>query len=75
MIRALATEQTDRQVADTLNARGLRSGTGHSFRRLVIRHIRKAYGIPGLAEHLRSAVSAPGTTVRRTGGPKTDRFA
>ena len=34
MIRALATEQTDRQVADTLNGRGLRSGTGQPFHRL-----------------------------------------
>ena len=49
------TDQTDRQVADTLNRRGLRSGTGQPFRRLVVRHIRHAYGIPGLAEHLRQA--------------------
>ena len=55
MIRGLATEQTDRQVADTLNRRWLRSGTGQPFRRLVVRHIRSAYGIPGLAEHLRKA--------------------
>ena len=34
MIRALATEQTDRQVADTLNGRGLRSGTGQPLHRL-----------------------------------------
>jgi len=54
-IRALTTEQTDRQVADTLNGRGLRSGTGEPFHRLVIRHIRKAYGISSLAEHLRTA--------------------
>jgi DNA invertase Pin-like site-specific DNA recombinase len=55
MIRGLAMEQTDRQVADTLNRRWLRSGTGQPFRRLVVRHIRNAYGIPGLAEHLRKA--------------------
>jgi hypothetical protein len=55
MIRALATEQTDRQVADTLNGRWLRSGTGQPFRRPVVRHIRNAYGIPGLAEYLRKA--------------------
>jgi hypothetical protein len=53
--RGLATEQTDRQVAETLNRRWLRSGTGQPFRRLVVRHIRNAYGIPGLAEHLRKA--------------------
>ena len=55
MIRGLATEQTDRQVAETLNRRWLRSGTEQPFRRLVVRHIRNAYGIPGLAEHLRKA--------------------
>jgi hypothetical protein len=32
MIRALATEQTDRQIADTLNGRALRSGTGQPSR-------------------------------------------
>ena len=48
MIRGLATEQTDQQVAETLNRRSLRSGTGQPFRRLVVRHIRNAYGIPGV---------------------------
>jgi hypothetical protein len=55
MIRALATEHTDREIADTLNRRWLRSGTGQPFRRLVVRHIRNAYGIQGLTEHLRKA--------------------
>jgi DNA invertase Pin-like site-specific DNA recombinase len=55
MIRALATDQTDRQIADTLTARGLRSGTGRSFSRLVVRSLREAYGVPSLAEHLRRA--------------------
>jgi hypothetical protein len=55
MIRALATEQTDRQIADTLNGRALRSGTGQPFTRLLVRVIREAYGIPRLAEHLRAA--------------------
>jgi DNA invertase Pin-like site-specific DNA recombinase len=55
LIRGLATEQTDRQVAATLNGRELRSGTGQPFNRVVIRHIRQTYGIPGLAEHLHQA--------------------
>lgn len=55
MIRALATEQTDRQIAETLNGRALRSGTGQPFTRLLVRVIREAYGIPRLAEHLRAA--------------------
>ena len=78
MIRALTTEQTDRQVADTLNGRGLRSGTGQPFHRLMIRHIRKAYGIPSLAEHLRNAgwLTAPEIAVQLGVHPATTkRFA
>ncbi len=55
LIRALATDQTDRQVAATLNGRALRSGTGQPFNRVMIRHIRQTYGIAGLAEHLHQA--------------------
>lgn len=55
MVRALASEQTDRQIADTLNGRWLRSGTGQLFTRLRVRHIRTAHAIPSLAEHLRGA--------------------
>jgi hypothetical protein len=55
MIRALATDQTDRQIAATLNGRCLRSGTGQSFTRLRVRAIRDAYAIPSLDEHLRAA--------------------
>ena len=54
-IRALAGEQTDTQMAATLNGDSLRSGTGQPFSRLVIRHIRQTYGIPGMAEHLHHA--------------------
>jgi DNA invertase Pin-like site-specific DNA recombinase len=52
MVRALTTEQTDRQIADTLNGRWLRTGTGQPFTRLRVRHIRTAHGIPSMAEHL-----------------------
>ena len=55
MIRALATEQTDRQIAETLNGRSLRSGTGKAFTRLLVRTLREAYAIPRLADHLRGA--------------------
>jgi hypothetical protein len=54
-IRALATAQTDRQIAATLIGRGLRSGTGRPFTRLRVRPLREAYGIPSLAAHLRQA--------------------
>lgn len=53
LVRSLATERTDHQIADTLNARFLRTGTGKAFRRLSVRHIRNAYAIDSLYEHLR----------------------
>ena len=55
MVRALAAEHTDRQIADTLNGRWLRAGTGQPFTRLRVRHVRTVHGIPSLAEHLRRA--------------------
>jgi hypothetical protein len=35
--------------------RALRSGTGQAFTRVVIKHIRQSYGIPGVAEQLQTA--------------------
>jgi DNA invertase Pin-like site-specific DNA recombinase len=55
MVRALATEQTDAQIARTLNVRSLRSGTGMPFTVRNVRHVRTSYRIPGLVEHLRRA--------------------
>src|SRR5262245_7214712 len=55
MIRALATERTDRQIATILNERWLRTGTGRPFRRGHVQGVRHAYAIPSFAEHLRSA--------------------
>jgi len=52
MVRALATEQTDPQIASTLNGRSLRSGTGQQFTSSLVRQLRHGYGIPTLAEHL-----------------------
>jgi hypothetical protein len=54
LIRALATEQTDTQIAQTLNARWLRTGRKHKFTRPIVRHIRCSYGIASFSEHLRS---------------------
>lgn len=53
LVRALATEQTDAQIARTLNARWLRTGRKHAFTRLIVRHIRSSYGIASYSEHLR----------------------
>ena len=52
MVRALATEQTDAQMAKTLNSRWLRTGTGMTFDALSVRRIRTAYRIKSLVEHL-----------------------
>ena len=54
LIRAMATEQTDAQIARALNARCLRTGRKHPFTRLIVRHIRSAYDIPSYFHHLRS---------------------
>lgn len=54
LIRAIATEQTDAQIARTLNTRFLRTGRKHAFTRLIVRHIRNAYGIRSYVQHLRS---------------------
>ena len=51
-VRALATEQTDAQIADTLNGRWLRTGTGLPFSRPRVRMLREAYDIDSYAEHL-----------------------
>jgi hypothetical protein len=53
LVRALATEQTDAQIARTLNARWLHSGRNRSFTRLIVRHVRITYGVPSYREHLR----------------------
>jgi DNA invertase Pin-like site-specific DNA recombinase len=53
MIRALAREQTDAQIARTLNLRWLRTGRKNSFTRLIVRHIRSSYGVASYFHHLR----------------------
>ena len=54
-VRALATEQTDRQIATTLNARWLRTGTGLPFTRTRVRTLREAYAIDSYFDHLAQA--------------------
>jgi len=55
LLRALANAQTDGQIAVTLNARWLRTGTGKRFTGLAVWRIRHAYQIPSLAQHKRAA--------------------
>jgi hypothetical protein len=51
-IRALAAEQTDDQIACSLNSRGYRSGTGKSFTGPRVNHLRFDYGIESYSQHL-----------------------
>lgn len=53
-IRVLSGSQTDGQIAQTLNARCLRSGRGNPFTRERVRSIREDYDIPSFREHLRA---------------------
>ena len=52
-VRALATEQTTKEIARTLNGRCLRSGRGNKFTRLSVKAILRAYQIDSLYDHLR----------------------
>jgi DNA invertase Pin-like site-specific DNA recombinase len=53
-VRALAPEHTDGRIAEILNERSLRSGTGQPFTRVHVYNVRQAYGIASFAECLRS---------------------
>lgn len=53
LVDALLEENTDAGTARILNERGLRSGTGKSFRRQIIKEIRLAYELPRHSERLR----------------------
>ena len=50
----MATEQTDAQITQALNARCLRTGQKTHFTRLIVRHIRRAYDITSYFHHLRN---------------------
>jgi hypothetical protein len=52
-INELLDQHTSAQIADTLNDRGLHSGTGEPFSRLIIDHIIRAYRIPTRRHRLR----------------------
>jgi hypothetical protein len=54
-IRALATEQTDGQIARTLNQRSRRTGTGQAFTSIHVHFIRYTYDINSYADHLQQA--------------------
>ena len=53
-INELLDHSTSGQIADILNQRGLTSGTGEPFHRLIIDHIIRAHRIPTRRQRLRS---------------------
>jgi hypothetical protein len=65
-IRSLAMEQTDHEIARTLNAEQLRSGTGKSFNVAIVRGIRAHYAISSQREFLqkRGWLTVPETAKR-----------
>ena len=52
-VRALAAEQTDAEIAQTLNTHYLRTGMGKQFDRLAVRRVRLAYGIESYYDSIR----------------------
>ena len=62
-IRALATPQTDRQIAAQLNVEGLTTGVGQEFDRVRVRRVRLKYAIPA---------SCPEMPNPRENGPRGD---
>ena len=54
-VRVLATEQTDGQIAETLNRRWLRTGCGLPFTSTRVRTLRESYDIDSYLQHLTTA--------------------
>ncbi len=52
-IREMARTMTDSEIAEGLNAEGLRSGTVLPFSSKMLNRLRHQYGIPGPYEHMR----------------------
>ena len=68
LIAALARDHTDDQIAELLNERGIRTGTGRPFTRGRVDFLRRSRRIPGYYEHLRRAGLVTGEEIRtRTG--------
>jgi hypothetical protein len=75
MVRALAANTTDNKIAQTLNARDLRSGKAKRFTSTSIKHIRASYGIESLWQCFRKTGWLTQTEVAEQLGthPKTAR--
>ena len=55
LIDTLLNENTDNQVAEILNKRGLRTRKGNILQSNIVRHIRKTYGLKSRYDRLREA--------------------
>lgn len=75
MVRALAANTTDNKIAQTLNARDLRSGKAKRFTSTSVKHIRARYGIENLWQCFRKTGWLTQTEVAEQLGihPKTAR--
>ena len=75
MVRALAANTTDNKIAQTLNARDLRSGKAKRFTSTSVKHIRARYGIENLWQCFRKNGWLTQTEVAEQLGihPKTAR--
>lgn len=73
LIRTMATQRTDAQIAQALNSRCLRTGRKNAFSWRIVRHIRQTYGISSYAECLRSQgwFTAPEIAARLKVHPNT----
>lgn len=54
-IDQLLNDHPDPQIAEHLNAQGLRSGTGKAFRSILVAKLRRTYGLRSRYERLRDA--------------------
>ena len=78
LVRVMATTMTDAQIADALNVGCLRTGRKKPLSRLIVRYIRRTYGIRSYEQHLRSLgwLTAPEMAVMMKVHPVTaKRFA
>jgi DNA invertase Pin-like site-specific DNA recombinase len=75
-VRALATDHTDAEIAQTMNASYLRTGTGKPFDRLAVKRVRHAYEIESYYDslHQRGWLTADEMAARLKSSTKTARL-
>ena len=68
----LIAHHTDKEIAQILNERGMRSGEGRALHRLMVRRIRLAYGLKSRYERLREAGYLTGAEIATELGVAVD---